>query len=362
MSAAKPEDCSVVIRFEAPDVAEWQFIRGLAWTCAKAGVQALRINDLVVMLPPFYLDRPSGAGPAHRPLGPEEVGEAPQVTKSADVAELRTWLTGRAEIPPKISLLLVQSGCGTKISLLLAIGQALKDTGVPWALQDAFSAHPVVRLIPFGRALREGESGKLLASSWPVANVRQAQFMGLVTKDVGHVVLVIDTSGSMLDWFDRVRIEMMETITRLKASQTYHMIFFANGVTGENPPKRLVPATRENMAVVIKSIRGVEVGGAAPIDPAPALRRAFEVLANAPEGKGGKVIYLLTDSVFSDAETSADDYGAKLLKSLSGLNPKGAVKINTIYYAAKPNEQVQTLLKQIATQNGGRYRAAGRDE
>ena len=61
-----------------------------------------------------------------------------------------------------------------------------------------------------------------------------------------NVVFVVDRSGSMLDTFEPVRAEMLRTISRLRETQMFHIILFAEGRPLEPDHKRLVPATRRN--------------------------------------------------------------------------------------------------------------------
>jgi len=49
----------------------------------------------------------------------------------------------------------------------------------------------------------------------------------------------------MLDTFDEVRKEMLRSISRLSAAQTFHVVFCAEGQPQENPPRRLVYAKDE---------------------------------------------------------------------------------------------------------------------
>lgn len=158
-----------------------------------------------------------------------------------------------------------------------------------------------------------------------------------------NVVYVIDRSGSMIDTFDLVRLEMLRSIGRLRESQFFHIVLFAEGKPIENPPKRLVPCTRENKKDAAKFLSGITAEG--QTNPVPALERAFQVLRGAK--KQGKLLYLLTDGVFPDNE--------KVLSAIRKMNTdKRKVYINTFLYGNKPPEAVDVMTR-IAKENGGRY-------
>ncbi|MBN1941845.1 MAG: VWA domain-containing protein [Phycisphaerae bacterium] len=158
-----------------------------------------------------------------------------------------------------------------------------------------------------------------------------------------NVVYVIDRSGSMVDTFDLVRQEMLNSIGRLRDTQTFHIILFAEGRPIENPPRKLIPATRKNKTAAAKFL--VDVTPETQTDPVPALERAFRVLRGAK--KRGKLIYLLTDGVFPDNE--------KVLRTIQAKNTdQNKVYVNTFLYGTKPPAAVDVMTK-IANMTGGRY-------
>lgn len=158
-----------------------------------------------------------------------------------------------------------------------------------------------------------------------------------------NVVYVIDRSGSMVDTFDLVRLEMLRSIGRLRDSQMFHIILFAEGRPIENPPRKLISATRKNKKNAAKFL--ADVTPETQTDPIPALLRAFRVLRGTK--KQGKLVYLLTDGVFPDND--------KVLKTIQAKNVgKGKVYINTFLYGTKPPAAVDIMTK-IAKATGGRY-------
>ncbi|MBN1556444.1 MAG: VWA domain-containing protein [Phycisphaerae bacterium] len=159
----------------------------------------------------------------------------------------------------------------------------------------------------------------------------------------GNIVYVIDCSGSMMDTFDRVRDEVLTSLTRLSDKQHYHVILFSQGLPRENPPRRLVRATREHRNVTARFLRNAQPER--QTDVIPALRRAFAVLRNAKQPHS--TIFLLTDGVFPDNQA--------VLEELRTLNTAKRVSISTILYGARPRE-AETLLRTVAKEHQGQYR------
>lgn len=147
------------------------------------------------------------------------------------------------------------------------------------------------------------------------------------------ICYVIDRSGSMLETFDYVREELKRSISNLSPEQSFHVIFFTTGKPQENPPRTLVPATPANKKQAFDYLDTVVPAGRT--DPAEALKRAFEVR---PE-----LIYFMTDGEFDK----------NVVNKIREWNKDKKVKINAyafLYETGGP------LLRQIASENGGRYK------
>jgi hypothetical protein len=167
-----------------------------------------------------------------------------------------------------------------------------------------------------------------------------------------HIVYVIDRSGSMHGTFDAVRVELLRAVSRLdpELGQDFHVILFATGRPLEKSPKSLTLATDE-----YKSATGEFMADVVPFgqtDPIPALEEAFEALKGAPAGEIG-LIQLLTDGSFPD--------NAATLEAVARLNRNGDAMINTFLYGFRPKE-AEDVLRQIANDNGGRYKYVSPDE
>ena len=166
-----------------------------------------------------------------------------------------------------------------------------------------------------------------------------------------HIVYVVDRSGSMLDTFDYVRREILKSVSRLRPPQDFHIILFAEGQPLENPPKRLVVANHQNKLQLAEFLIGVIAERRS--DPIPALKRAFGVLRKANR-LPGKLIYLLTDGQFTQPP-------GDVLRAIRAANHRDEVLINTYLYWYEDRQAIE-LMRQIAEQNGGRYRYISPEE
>jgi biopolymer transport protein ExbD len=162
-----------------------------------------------------------------------------------------------------------------------------------------------------------------------------------------RIVFLIDRSGSMFDTFDYVREELKRSLSRLKPTQSFHVMLFAGRQPQENPPKALVPATDAQKKAAYRFLAGIVPEG--QTKPQAAIERAFAVTD--AEGRHADLVYLLTDGEF-DAEIVE-----RIRKMQAKLDTP--IKINTIGFIFHAGER---LLKQIAKENGGEYRFVSRDE
>lgn len=163
-------------------------------------------------------------------------------------------------------------------------------------------------------------------------------------KFVGSVVYVIDRSGSMVDSFDLLRLELVSSISRLESPSKFHVIFFCDNQPQENRSRCLTDPSKEAKAELADFIKDVRPSG--QTDPIPALERALEVL-NDPQAPAPKVIHLLTDGEFPN--------NAKVLNLVRSKAAPRGVRIQTYLYGSQsgPAEQV---LRAVAQETGGNYR------
>jgi hypothetical protein len=159
-----------------------------------------------------------------------------------------------------------------------------------------------------------------------------------------HVVWVIDRSGSMVDTFDSLRLELLESIGGLDAeAQDFHLILFAGGKPLEKKSRRLTPATNEYKVEAAEFLDTIRPEGST--DPVAAIRRAFAVLDDA-DARPGKVIVLLTDADFPDNQ--------KVLQTVRSLNRDGDVRVYTTLFGNRGGS-TKLVLETIANENGGGF-------
>ena len=173
-----------------------------------------------------------------------------------------------------------------------------------------------------------------------VGGQRGPEFFGLggSAREARSVVFVVDRSGSMMETFDAVRQELRRSISSLRRSQKFHVIFFAQD-TLENPPGRLVSAIRAQKEAFFDFLD--EVTPAGHTEPTQAMQRALELKPD--------LVYFLTDGQFDPA----------LLPKLDRWNADRAVQIFTIAYVSREGAE---LLERIAREHGGEFRFVSEDE
>ena len=158
-------------------------------------------------------------------------------------------------------------------------------------------------------------------------------FFGLPWDKCRRIVYVLDRSGSMTDSIDFVKAEVKRSIGQLPEEAQFNVIFFSSGPPIAMQDRQLARATVRDKASAFEFVDGVDARG--ETDPSDALKRAF---ALNPE-----LIYLLTDGELDGAV--ADLVGH--------LNLRRKVTLHAVAFVYPHSEQV---LKQIARENGGRYR------
>lgn len=169
-----------------------------------------------------------------------------------------------------------------------------------------------------------------------IGNAGGPEFFGLggSSRGVRRIVYVVDRSGSMLDTFNFVQQELKRSISALRRSQKFHVIFFSTGAPVENPPRRPVSAITAHKQEFFRFLQTVFPGGGT--EPGPALKRALDLEPD--------LVYLLSDGV---------DFDPNLMKNLDAWNSKRNVQIYTIAYLDRAGSE---FLKLIAQEHGGDFK------
>lgn len=181
-------------------------------------------------------------------------------------------------------------------------------------------------------------------------------FMRVTTGLVGpkggarRIIFLCDASGSMIQTFDTLRVELRKATDPLRPNFSYNVIFFAGNAKAPLAlDSALRPATPEFKRKTAEFLERTSPVG--ETNPLPALQLAFQ---QKPD-----LIYLLTDGDFPDNKAVID--------LIDQLNPARRVKINTILFvqnkaAALENAAFAETLKRIANDNGGQSKVANATE
>jgi len=159
-------------------------------------------------------------------------------------------------------------------------------------------------------------------------------FYGLAPGDANRIVYVVDHSSSMTSVFPSVQTELKRAVESLTEKKQFHIIFFSDDPISEMPAKQLVQATAMHKRQAIEFIDGIAIGSGT--QPRPALAKAFETHPD--------LIYFLTDGQFD----------ADVANYVLQLNNDKRIAVNTIGFGDPTG---QAILRLIAEQNGGKFRA-----
>lgn len=163
-----------------------------------------------------------------------------------------------------------------------------------------------------------------------------AEFFGLggSARGARSIVYVVDRSGSMLGSFHFVQQELRRSISALRRSQKFHVIFFNSGPPLENPPRRLVSAIAAQKQLFFEFLDTILPRGAT--NPARALRRA---LLLEPD-----LVYLLSDGI---------DFQSSLLSRIDEWNRDRKTRIYTIAYLDRTGSEMMEIM---AREHNGEFR------
>lgn len=188
---------------------------------------------------------------------------------------------------------------------------------------------------PESSAVTATGTSSLMASAAPASS-----FFGQAG-NAYRVVYVVDVSVSLWNSIEDIVREMRRSVGDLVPTQQFNIVLARPQRVEEFARGSLVRATRRHKQGAGSFLQAIswnwEAGQADPIE---AMRRAFSAK---PE-----LIYFLSDGQYADIET-------QLEQTLKELNPEKSVKITVIAYT--PTPRTERLLRRIAGEHGGNYRA-----
>lgn len=165
-----------------------------------------------------------------------------------------------------------------------------------------------------------------------------------------NIAFLIDASGSLIDTFQIVILELKRTIQKLSEKQSFTVIFFQGDDIIEVPPRGLKQATTENKARIIEWIdpasHNVQAGGST--NPVKALRIALRYRA--------QLMFILSDNITGQDKYEIDQ--RRLLAEIDRAN-SAQTKINTIQFLyPDPLTKVglRGTMELIAERSGGKYK------
>lgn len=157
-----------------------------------------------------------------------------------------------------------------------------------------------------------------------------------------NVVFVVDTSGSMLDLFDEMRMQIVASFAALEKTQRFQILCYGGEKTTACFEKEIRPATAESKKEAAEFMAEIRVAGLS--DPCDALKRADLDLVPAAMS-GPNVVFLITDGEF--------DRPRKVMEAVHAMKSKPIV--NTIL-VGMPGRNAQEFLETVANETGGTYK------
>lgn len=168
-----------------------------------------------------------------------------------------------------------------------------------------------------------------------------ANFFGLGGSVRGgkKIVYVVDRSGSMEESFKYVKEELKRSISALRRSQKFHVIFFNDNIPLENPPKKLLSAIGTNKAKFFLFLETVLPNGRT--DPTEAMKLALSLKPD--------ILYFISDGELF----SIDRIKSEFLSKLNLWNKDHYTRIFTLAYL---DSEGKKILETIARQHNGEYK------
>jgi len=168
----------------------------------------------------------------------------------------------------------------------------------------------------------------------------KSPFMG-ISGNAKKVVYVCDATGSMMNVFARLKIELRKAIDILRPIQAFNVIFFQDEEVLTVSQEGLLMANANNKNRAYTFIEDTPYGG--QTNPTNAIRLAFK---QKPE-----LMYVLTDGFDQVASYEA------IVDEFRKLNADKLVKVNTILIAGENQQdrdpEMVKVLETISKENGG---------
>jgi hypothetical protein len=172
-----------------------------------------------------------------------------------------------------------------------------------------------------------------------------ANFAG-ISSNARKVVFLCDASGTMMSVFDDLKQQLRLSVDKLAPVQAFNIIFFKDENVLTYNREGLTMASAANKSQAFNWISRASSAGST--NPLPGIRLAF---AQQPE-----LIYVLTDGF-----DNVDSFDA-VIAEFRRLNRDRRTRVNTILIRSSDDQQLEQVLRTIAQDSGGVFKAIDRGD
>jgi hypothetical protein len=173
----------------------------------------------------------------------------------------------------------------------------------------------------------------------------KSSFVG-VGGNARKLMYFCDASGSMVPVFGQLKFELKKSIDALKPVQAFNVVFYRDEKYEALSQEGLVMASPDNKRKAYEFIDGQVSAGMT--QPVPAIKFA---LSQKPE-----LMYLLTDGFDNIANFD------ELTNTFRAGNPDHKVHVNCIFLKSSDDPKLESVLRQIAKDNGGLMKIISKSE
>lgn len=213
----------------------------------------------------------------------------------------------------------------------------LKDVPV-----ESLQRSDVVGAQLFGGGAQGGDSGSGLGEGTSAGGGPVGSLWGVgAGQRADSVVYVMDRSGSMMETFVVLQIELKKAIGELSEDQLFNVLWFNDDRRAEMWKAELTKATIENKRDAFKAIDAIAPEG--QTNPIPAIQQALS-FRPLPD-----VMFLLSDGDFNQQNED-------VLKAIRAKNRNKRTIINTILFIDDIGVTGENVLEIIARENRGTYK------
>jgi hypothetical protein len=205
------------------------------------------------------------------------------------------------------------------------------------------SRHPRSAVVDGGRrTIRGGVMLAVVGVMLCGCSAQPSPFVGLRSNG-RELTFICDGSSAMVGKWAALSSELDKAVTSLRPPQRFNLIILHDGTYSVLDENQMLEATPTNKVRVFVRMDSITPGGAARVGPALQL-----AMSQHPQ-----LIFVVVGGDFADRAT--------LAQQIRELNPKKAVRVNTVEFLDR-DPACEAVLKEIAADSGGTYRYVSRQE